>query len=72
MPFRLINAPVTFQVLINDTLYELLNEGVLAYLDNILIYGEMTLWQHQHLIKNILWKLDKRQLRLHPRKYEFH
>ena len=46
MPFRLTNAPVTFQVLINDTLRELLNEGVLAYLNDILIYGGTTLQQH--------------------------
>ena len=43
IPFGLTNAPVTFQALINDTLRELLNEGVLAYLDNILIYRGTTL-----------------------------
>ena len=43
MPFRLINALVIFQVLINNTLQELLDEEVLAYLDNILIYGRTTL-----------------------------
>ena len=43
MPFGLTNAPATFQVLINDTLRELLDEGVLAYLDDILIYGGITL-----------------------------
>ena len=43
MPFGLINVPVIFQALINDTLWELLNEGVLAYLDDILIYEEITL-----------------------------
>ena len=72
MPFRLTNAPVTFQALINDTLRELLNEGVLVYLNNILIYRGATLQQHKHLIKNMLQKLTKRQLRLHPRKCKFH
>ena len=43
MPFKLTNAPVTFQALINDTLRELLDEGVLAYLNNILIYGKIIL-----------------------------
>ena len=43
MPFGLTNAPVIFQALINDTLWELLDEGVLAYLDNILIYKKMIL-----------------------------
>ena len=43
MPFGLINTPATFQALINNTLRELLNERVLAYLDDILIYGGTTL-----------------------------
>ena len=43
MPFGLTNAPVTFQALINNTLRELLDEGVLAYLDDILIYKKITL-----------------------------
>ena len=44
MPFGLTNAPVIFQALINDTLRDLLNKRILAYLDNILIYGGMTLY----------------------------
>ena len=32
-----------FQALINDTLRKLLNKGVLAYLDNILIYEKTIL-----------------------------
>ena len=43
IPFGLTNAPITFQALINDTFYKLLDEGVLAYLDDILIYGGITL-----------------------------
>ena len=46
MPFGLTNAPVIFQALINDTLRELLDEGVLAYLDDILMYKGITLQQH--------------------------
>ena len=40
MPFRLTNAPATFQALINNTLREYLDIFVIAYLDNILIYLE--------------------------------
>ena len=47
MPFGLTNALVTFQVLINNTFWELLDEGVLVYLNNILIYRKITLQQHQ-------------------------
>ena len=42
MLFGLTNTPATFQDLINNTLKELLNERVVAYLDDILIYAGAT------------------------------
>jgi hypothetical protein len=38
MQFGLINAPATFQKRINNVLGEHLNEFVIVYLDNIIIY----------------------------------
>jgi len=38
MQFRFINAPVTFQRRINSVLGEHLDEFVMAYLNNIIIY----------------------------------
>ena len=38
MPFRLYNAPGTFQVLINNVLRPYLDKFIIAYLDNIFIY----------------------------------
>jgi hypothetical protein len=40
MPFGLCNAPGTFQAMINKVLNDLLNEGVIVYIDDILIYSE--------------------------------
>ena len=40
MPFRLCNAPSTFQSMINVVFHNLLDEGVVIYLDDILIYSE--------------------------------
>jgi len=37
MPFGLINAPATFQVMSNTILREFLDNGLLVYLDDILI-----------------------------------
>jgi hypothetical protein len=40
MLFELKNTSVTFQRLINDTLREYLNDFVITYLDDILIYSD--------------------------------
>jgi len=40
MPFGLCNAPSTFQSMINEVFRDLLDEGVIIYLDDILIYSE--------------------------------
>jgi hypothetical protein len=56
MPFGLTNAPVTFQALINDTLEEYLEDFVLAYLDNILIYFK-TYKEHIEHVKKVMRKL---------------
>ena len=40
MPFRLCNAPATFQAIMDDLLHNMLDEGVIIYLDHILIYAE--------------------------------
>ena len=54
MLFGLTNAPATFQDLINDILRELLNEEVVAYLDDILIYAGVTREEYQQIIQDIL------------------
>jgi hypothetical protein len=38
MPFRLTNAPISIQHLMNDALYEYLDIFTIVYLDDILVY----------------------------------
>jgi hypothetical protein len=40
MPFGLANAPATFQNMMNEILRDLLDHGVICYIDDILIYSE--------------------------------
>ena len=40
MPFRLTNAPATFQVLINNILRNYLDIFIVTYLNNILVFLE--------------------------------
>ena len=72
MPFGLTNAPATFQALINDTLREHLDDFVVVYLDDILIYTKGTLAEHQKQVRKVLRKLQEKGMRLKRQKCEFH
>ena len=56
MSFKLINALAIFQELINHVLYDHLNEFVIAYLNDILIYSENKK-NHKKHVKKVLKKL---------------
>jgi Reverse transcriptase (RNA-dependent DNA polymerase) len=71
MPFKLINAPATFQSLVNDTLKGYLNIFYVAYLDDILIYSE-NLEQHIKHVQKVLQALQSQHLLMKLEKCEFH
>ena len=56
MLFELTNTSAMFQELINHVLYNHLNEFVITYLDNILIYFKNEENQEKH-VKKVLRKL---------------
>jgi hypothetical protein len=71
MPFGLCNAPSAFQAMINDVLKELLDEGVVVYIDDILIYSE-TEEEHEMLVEKVLQKLREAKLCASISKTSFH
>ena len=71
MLFELMNALTIFQKLINHVLYDHLNEFVITYLNNILIYFENKK-NHKKHIKKILKKLQEKNLYFKLEKCKFH
>ena len=56
MPFGLCNAPAAFQHLTNDVFREYLDQFVVVYLDDILIYSN-TLKEHKRHVRMVLERL---------------
>lgn len=67
MHFGLINAPATFQAMVHGVLSDLIDMGVLAYVDDILIYAE-TLEEHDRIVKEVLKRLKDNHLTIAPKK----
>jgi hypothetical protein len=61
MPFGLCNAPASFQSMINDVFRDLLDEGVVVYLDDILIYSEDET-SHVDLVRRVMQRIRKAKL----------
>jgi hypothetical protein len=71
MQFRFINALVTFQRRINYILGEYLNNFVMVYLDDIIIYLNSE-EEHKKHIKWVLKKLYKENMLVAVEKYKFY
>ena len=71
MSFDLINASVTFWTFVNNVLRRYLNQFIIVYLNNILVYFKMKKEHVQH-VKKVLQTLKKVDLRIKSGKSEFH
>jgi len=71
MPFGLVNAPATFQTMMNTILREFLDHGVVVYLDDIRIYSE-NMEDHIKLVQKVLDRLEQRDLAVSLKKSVFH
>ena len=71
MPFGLTNAPAAFQRFMNDIFQDLLDDCVIVYLDDILIFSD-NLESHKKQVREVLRRLRQHGLYARPDKCEFH
>jgi len=71
MPFALCNAPSTFQSIIIHVFSDMLDGGVIAHMDDILIYTE-TVEEHVTLVRRVMERLRKARLGVSIKKSSFH
>lgn len=67
MPFGLANAPATFQRMMNDILRDYVNDFVVVYLDDIMIYSK-TKEEHEEHLRKVFAKLKEHSLFVKPSK----
>jgi len=68
MFFGMTNLPAMFQVMMNEILRDLINEGkVTAFVDNVLV-GTETEERHDKIVEEILKRLEENNLYIKPEK----
>jgi len=68
MYFGLTNSPATFQTMINDIFWDLINQRDMAtFIDNILVATD-TKEEHNELVKEVLKRLEENDLFVKPEK----
>ena len=70
MAFGLVNAPATFQKLMELVLSGLARDKCHIYLDDVLVFGR-TLTEHNRNLTLVLTHIRKARLRLKPKKCKF-
>src|SRR6202042_2880491 len=71
MQFRFINTPAIFQRRINYILEEYLDDFVMIYLNNIIVYLDSER-EHKEYVKWVLNKLYKKNMLVAVKKYKFY
>ncbi len=71
MSFDLINASVMLQIFVNNVLQRYLNQFIIVYLNDILVYSKTKKEYVQH-VKKVLQTLKKVDLHIKSEKSEFH
>ena len=61
MPFGVINGPSSFQSMINHIFRDMLDQGLIAFIDDLLIYAK-TRQEHDRIVLEVLRRLRKNRL----------
>ncbi|KAL5499281.1 hypothetical protein ACEPAH_1799 [Sanghuangporus vaninii] len=70
MQFGLMNAPAVFQRAMNELFHDMIGQGILIYLDDIIVYAE-TEQEHWDLLAEVLRRLRKADFFCKPEKCYF-
>jgi len=68
MFFRMTNSPATFQVMMNEILRDLINEGKVAAFINDVLVGTETKEGYDEIVEEILRRLEENNLYIKPEK----
>jgi len=68
MFFRMTNSPATFQVMMNEILRDLINEGKVAAFINDVLVGTETKEGYDEIVEEILRRLEENNLYVKPEK----
>jgi hypothetical protein len=71
MPFGLKNAPGHFQAFMNSVFCDLIDRGLLVYIDDLLLYS-LTKEDHQKLLLDVFNRLRANNLKANPKKCVFY
>jgi len=71
MFFGLTNSPVTFQVMMNELLRDLINTGKVVVFINDVIVGIETEEGHDELVMEVIRRLEENDLYVKPEKYKW-
>ena len=70
MFFKLTNSPVTFQTMMNEILWDLINtRKVASFIDNVIIGTEMK-EGHDEIVEKVVRRLAENNLYVKPEKYK--
>ncbi|KAL0402210.1 UNVERIFIED_CONTAM: Retrovirus-related Pol polyprotein from transposon.6 [Sesamum latifolium] len=70
MPFGLTNAPAAFMALMNSIFHEYLDQFVIIFIDDILVYSR-SMEEHEQHLRIVLQILKEKELYAKLSKYEF-